>query len=270
MPAFNAARHLDVTLAYYAEIGARVSVFVDTKSTDDTLSVAQRAGCDVQEIDNPSTRVGAILETMSRRLGTRWVLRIDDDELPSRRLIDYAISIAEGTSIAESIAFHRCECTINSAGEILYHRTHTSGAHRQIRLYRPEGLAFSGTGHTAGFEEHNLMQQAAPRDALMIHLDWVVHSPAERASKMARYDAHTPGHGSMWRHFYLADQSLDFAAQLAALPCDDFRTAGRQLAAQFPAAAARATATAQDEPVRETNEATPRAMIAMSANLPHS
>ena len=159
---------------------------------------------------------------------------------------------------------------MNAAGEILYHTIQTSDVHQQTRLYRPEGLVFSSAGHTAGFEEHNLMKQEAPRDALMIHLDWVVHSPAERASKIARYDAHTPGHGSMWRHYYLADQSPDFAAQLAALSCDDFRTVGRQLAARFPDAAARARAAAEDERVREAPEAAARAMMARSANLPHS
>jgi glycosyltransferase involved in cell wall biosynthesis len=233
VPTFNSARYLDLALEYYSDIAVPVTVFVDTKSTDHTLSIARSSGFEVQLIENKTTRVSEMLGEMSRHVGTDWVLRIDDDELPTRRMIEFAQAIARTGSPAQDFGFLRFQCAVNRNGAPLYHLDYPPEDHRQYRLYRPAGLVFTGLGHTCGFEQHNIVNDKAPDDAFMIHLDWVVHTKAERLEKIARYDAHTPNHGSMWHDYYLADQQSNYVERLAPLRCDDFLKVGRRLADRF-------------------------------------
>ena len=77
----------------------------------------------------------------------------------------------------------------------------------------------------------SIARRLAPDDAAMLHFDWVVHTPEERARKIARYDAHTPNHGSAWRNYYLADTLEGFEASLEPIDLPEFAnlTAALQL-----------------------------------------
>lgn len=106
--------------------------------------------------------------------------------------------------------------------------------HRQFRLYRKDAVSYIGTGHTPGFRLDNIDFRFAPEEAAMIHLDWAIHSYAERKAKIERYDRHSPNHGSLYRSFYLFEEQEGYADGFHPLPIREVGELGHQLATRFP------------------------------------
>jgi glycosyltransferase involved in cell wall biosynthesis len=233
IPTINSAHYIDLILSFYRQIELPVTVFVDSKTTDETAAIAEQHAREVIPFVNPAMRVGEMIEGVSRHCGTRWVLRIDDDELPSMRMLKFVHDIiSRGES--RVVGFARHQTVFDSNGNAFCSRRHDAVTHRQWRLYQPDKVIFNGRGHTPGFYFDEPDRLIAPTASFMIHLDWVVHSREERLKKLARYDAHTPGHGMAFREFYLADERPDFQEDLRALPGFTFRQIGRRLVERFP------------------------------------
>jgi glycosyltransferase involved in cell wall biosynthesis len=237
IPTINSAAYIDLILGYYAAVGLPVTVFVDRKTTDRTLSICKSLAKHVAEIMNPTWRVEYALPDISQRLGTPWILRLDDDELPSLQMLKFVAQVIRENS-ADVVGFPRYQCDVSRTGDMFFHRLHDPfNIHRQWRLYRPDRIRYVSDLHTPGFVwGDGVVSIAAPANAAMIHLDWAVHSFAERAKKLERYDADTPGMGSKFRHYYLADERLDYRAGFAPLAAPEFADVGHQLAARFPKA----------------------------------
>jgi hypothetical protein len=236
IPTLNSANYIALVLSYYREIGMPVTVFVDSKTSDNTALIAACHAHEVVPFVNPATRVGEMIEGISRHCGTRWVLRMDDDELPSIRMLEfvrYVISQDE----CKVVGFDRYQTVFNSNGDPFCSIKHDPITHRQWRLYQPDEVTFHGRGHTPGFDFTEAQRLVAPSTAFMIHLDWVVHSREERLKKLARYDAHTAGHGMPFRNYYLADESPDFHTDLQTLPGPEFRRVGKHMVDRFSASA---------------------------------
>lgn len=232
IPTINSASYIDIILSYYRAIGLPVTVFVDNKTTDETAKVAARYTQEVILFDNPASRVGEMIEGMSNHCKTRWILRIDDDELPSWRMIELVRQIVSSRE-SHIVGFNRYQVVFNRRGEPFRSLKHDPDTHRQWRLYQPATVAFHGRGHTPGFDLEEEQMLSAPPDSFMIHLDWVVHSRDERLQKLLRYDRHTPGHGMAFRSYYLADESPDFRDDLRPLPAPEFHRIGKLFADRF-------------------------------------
>ena len=233
IPTINSAHYIDLILSYYQKINLPVTVFVDSKTTDETASIAARYTREVVPFVNPATRVGEMIEGMSRHCRSRWVLRIDDDELPSTRMLEFVRRVIKRDKYSV-VGFDRYETVFNLNGEPFCSVKHDPITHRQWRLYQPDKVRFHGRGHTEGFDLNDDRRLVAPAPSFMIHLNWVVHSPAQRLEKIVRYEVHTPGHGMPFRNYYLADQSPDFHKDLRALSGIEFHQIGSQLVSRFP------------------------------------
>src|SRR5215475_926930 len=73
VPTINSGAYIDLVLSCYAqELVVPVTVFVDNKSEDDTLNVAMTHADRAVVIRNEHTRVGEIIEAMSRQCTTPW------------------------------------------------------------------------------------------------------------------------------------------------------------------------------------------------------
>jgi hypothetical protein len=249
IPTINSAAYIDIILGYYAAISLPVTVFVDRKTTDHTLSICKSLAKHVVDIVKPTWRVEYALPDISQHLGTPWILRLDDDELPSLHVLEFVAQVIRENT-ADVVGFPRYQCSVSRAGNMLFHRLHDPfNEHRQWRLYRPDRMKYVSNIHTPGLVwDENAVNVAAPAKAAMIHLDWTVHSFAERAKKLERYDADTPGMGSKYRHYYLADERPDYHAGFAPLDVPEFADIGYQLAARFPEAAISSEAIAADTP----------------------
>lgn len=234
IPVWNSARYLDIVLGYYQDFGITPTLVIDGKTTDRSADIARQFGCRFIVTDNPTGRSQTIIKAGAAQIKTAWALRMDDDEVPTRELLDYAASVIHQLPSKAIVGFIRYQCaTLN--GEILASTIHAAHIHRQYRLFQPSLAEYIIEGHTPGYatpEEHRI---DAPDSAAMLHLDWIVHSPEERSQKIMRYDSHTPNHGSAWRDYYLADViDENFAAHLAPICGSSFKKLARQLDRRFP------------------------------------
>jgi hypothetical protein len=123
-----------------------------------------------------------------------WILRIDDDELPTPNLLAFAAGVAMGDSVA-AYKFARAGFRCNPlSGEL--ERSYffafgiDGGLDRQCRLYRPHSVAYCDVLHSAGF-----LPQAeinAPDDVYILHFDWVIRNKEARQRKFESYERQSP------------------------------------------------------------------------------
>jgi len=206
IPSINSNRYIDIILEYYRDHGIPVTVFVDDRSDDDTFATAQKLAAGSISLSNPETFIAEyLIEHMSQVCRTKWMLRIDDDELPSLAMMKFVQEAITNEAI-DVYGFPRHQCAVSRTGIGLVHRDASSLVHRQWRLYQPAKVRFIHKLHTPGFVWEDKRALAAPSEASLIHLDWAVHTYDERLKKVERYDAHTLNQGTKWRAFYLYEE----------------------------------------------------------------
>ncbi len=233
VPTWNAASHLDIVLSYYNDLGLSPLLIVDSKTADATLEIAGRFLCSTLVADNPTSRSQFIVKAGAEAVTTPWVLRLDDDELPSRTMLNYISEIVESLDQDAIVGFVRHQCAIRN-GRLYSSLKHTGHFHRQWRLFQPRRVEYVQTAHTPGYATPLERRMEAPDSADMVHLDWIVKTPEERNSKIIRYDDHTKNSGSEWRNFYLADIiDKDFNKQLIELKTTGFEGLAFKLDARF-------------------------------------
>ena len=234
IPTWNGGKYIDIFLSYYTNVlKVPVTVVVDSKTNDNTRSVVSRWGAAVWDVHNPASRVGEIIETFSRASRTPWILRMDDDELPSSALIDF-VRRAIANDDHDAYSFLRYECCVAKDGMLLRHFGFDPVTQQQYRLYRRDRVQYISAGHTPGFVLDGLRRRLADEDAFIIHLDWAVHSREQRKNKKARYDAHTPGHGDWIPGLILYEDDPDHRAKFAPFELPEFQETARRLAHRFP------------------------------------
>ena len=231
IPTRDSARHVGIVLAHYRRAGWPVQVFVDAASSDGTLGACRRAGFRAELIDNPAGRTEAMVAGMSARARTDWVLRMDDDELPTDAMIRAVNRCVAGDEQAKH-AFRLRHCTLAAGGGLAAVRFYEDPPHDQLRLYNRRHARFDATLHSPGIDIANKV--VAEPDAFFVHLQWIVKTYAERADKIARYDAQRQGAGSDWRDYYLLEDNPAALASAVRLAAPEFARAARALARRFP------------------------------------
>ncbi len=202
-------------LKYYEDRAIRAEVFVDANSSDRTLDTCRRHGYHrIETIRNRTGRVETLIEELSERASNDWILRIDDDEIPSDALLHFAQSVITGDAKGV-FGFRRLQCGLSKSG-LWAAGIFDSPDHVQWRLYNRRSVGFDDTLHSAGITLNT--QTFAPSEATLLHLDWIVHSYEERCRKIQSYDQQAENAGTRWRDFYLVE---DNAADIASFPLKD-------------------------------------------------
>jgi len=205
IPTRDSAKWVLQFLAAYREIGAEPLYLVDARSTDATETLLRTAGARIEMVRMDSNFVeGGMIEAASRTAKQDWVLRIDDDELPSRQLLLWARETGCQASV-QGWMLSRRELMRDGDG-ISYSRLrshyHTPQKPRflnaQLRLYRHKEVDYIREIHTPGFKARSI--DFAPQEAYFIHCDALVRSAGERIEKLRRYEKDCPG--SSWRFCY--------------------------------------------------------------------
>lgn len=232
IPTINSDRYLDIILKFYRDNGIPTVVFVDDRSNDATVQAARHWGSEMVSIRNGGTFIAeGMIESLSRHCRTKWVLRIDDDELPTRAMMSFVRDVIAGGRDAVW-GFPRHQCAVSPSGRLLVAPNVSPLEHRQWRLYQPDRVNFISGLHTPGFQWHDESSEA-PVQAALIHLDWALHTYEERRHKVERYDAHTPNQGTRWRSFYLYEEQPGAGAS-SELALPEFQEIGVHIAARFP------------------------------------
>jgi glycosyltransferase involved in cell wall biosynthesis len=235
IPTINSGRYLDIILQFYQDHGFPVTVFVDDGSEDNTFAVAKRSAATVVPISNPRHFIAeGLIEEMSDQCRTKWMLRVDDDELPTLAMMEFVRqTIWEARTLA--YGFLRNQCAVSRSERLLNCTEISPVAHRQWRLYQPAKMNYVRGVHTPGFKwDGSLKESHAPSEASMIHLDWAVHSYEQRKRKVERYDAHIPNAGTRWRSYYLYEECAMSGEVFAELRLEEFCKPIAEISRRFP------------------------------------
>ncbi|OAI23428.1 hypothetical protein A1351_19705 [Methylosinus sp. R-45379] len=176
----------------YREAGVEPLYVVDSRSADRTLSILREKGADVIEfLPSDDFAEAGMIEFGARSAGTRWVLRFDDDEFPSRSLLNWIGNKSNfaGCS-AWSISCRELSCF---EGELVYSQWPTrtdisDGVHfnGMARLWEAAKVSYVEKIHSCGFEAPSKLGQA-PDGVFFAHFNNVLRSLPERLAKIRRY-----------------------------------------------------------------------------------
>jgi len=203
IPTRNGARWLGQCLLAYRKLGVEPLYIVDARSDDGTEELLRSAGARVLMFQTDAAFVeGGAFKFASQHVEQDWILRIDDDEFPSSKLIRWAQEEGYKGDV-ECWGISRLNL-LNSNGSIKYSRigthfhTHPQIVDIQPRLYRHKRVDYVRKIHHAGFSISD--GSHAPQDAYMIHCDMLLRSVDQRLEKLRRYEAIEEG--SSWKYAY--------------------------------------------------------------------
>jgi len=241
IPTRDSAKYIDLIASFYREHDIKVKMFVDPRSEDGTLQIARLLTETIAIPNCTAMVVEGMLQSISEECGSKWVLRIDDDELPSLAMLQF-IRDAIKDDTKSAYGFLRHQCIVSHRGELLTAPGCSPEVHRQWRLYQPAKVKFVEKVHSPGIEwDGGDAASPAPAAACLIHLDWALHSYNERRQKVERYDAYAQGAGTVWRDYYLYEEKADVALVEFGLP--EFGSVAATIARRLPNLCASATHT---------------------------
>lgn len=229
----DSAPHIGIVLDHYKRLGIAPRVFVDSKTTDNTLSVCRAAGARTEIVENPFGRVEPLIGKVAQLCDTDWILRFDDDELPSRQMLETAHALARSSGHAQ-YAFKLVHGILNARNgmdALRFYETPPHGPHFQWRLFDRRATQFVGTIHTPGFLVTDGVH--CSDSDLFVHIQWIVRSYAERQKKIEHFDSQQEGAGTDWLHYYLIEDHPEALASAYPLEHDEFSEAVAALAARF-------------------------------------
>ena len=181
----------------------------DTRSRDRTRAVLAGMGAEVIDFLPRDDYVEAgMIEFAARQAGTQWVLRLDDDEFPSKALVQWLCT--EGVrSRTQAIDCSRRD-VFRRGGRYVYSR-HPNRYFNvkaldclapHLRFFRPDRVKYNELLHSPGFLPP-LITGLAPEQAFFIHCNCLLRNANERLEKLRRYNLIRPD--SSWRY---ADEYL--------------------------------------------------------------
>src|SRR3984885_5126017 len=200
IPTRNGARWLGQFLAAYRKLGFEPLYIVDERSNDGTEELLRSAGARLalcrMKANFPE---GGMIEFASRLVEQEWILRIDDDEFPSRQLLRWANETGCKANVEcwslsrllllryeDGIKYSRLRRHSHSGKELI---------DPQNRLYRHRHVEYCNEIHSPGFKIRHM--RFAPPHAFLVHCDVLLRNSKERLEKLRRYEAAVPG--SSWK-----------------------------------------------------------------------
>jgi hypothetical protein len=219
IPTLNSEKWIASLHDYYATVGLEPLYCLDDKTCDDTAGILTSLGARFTVVGTAIPRVEALVASFKDLVDTPWILRIDDDECPSRYMVEWlragsyrtmepVVSFPRRWLRFASVRrwwppFGRCERLEFAARKAWDSATSQNGEDRQFRLYQKDAVAYTSRIHSPGFTIE--AASSAPGEACLFHFDWVLRSKAERLAKMAHYDIQERGAGTQTAHFYLPE-----------------------------------------------------------------
>lgn len=190
----------------YQRLGIRPLYILDARTVDDSRAILSGLGCDVMEVVAEHDRGEDVLwRGVPTVADTEWLLRIDDDEMPSRGLLDWIVQ--DGMHRTEPVLYVSCRQYwlggYSRMEPFYFNHSRPDFLMPQPRLFRPGQVRFTNALHTAGVLPDGVGW--GPPDAYFLHLDWLVRDLAARQAKLARYEAQRPGGGTAFAHFSLPE-----------------------------------------------------------------
>jgi hypothetical protein len=214
VPTRDSERWIGAFAREWRRIGMLPLYVVDSRTRDKTRTVLHDLGMRQIEVSPEHDRVEDIVWRVGQRASTNWLLRLDDDEFPSKTMLDW-IRQRSATLPGDAVGFSRRWC-LHHASRLFYAappdffwlRESPDQLDPQIRLFRPALVEWTSNIHSPGFVAKNI--SFADPGAYFCHFDWIIRTREERKAKMKRYDVQQSGAGSGAARFYLPeDRAVD-------------------------------------------------------------
>ncbi|HEX5416699.1 MAG TPA: glycosyltransferase, partial [Chloroflexota bacterium] len=207
----NSSQYIETLLKVGRGLADEVVVAVDASSSDATEEICEKYADKLFKfapIPNPERPLG----WLNRQCSGDWILRLDDDELPSAGLVRKLPELLRDRDMTHYWLRRRWVVGRNSQSWI---HQRPWWPDWQLRLFRniPSIVHVPGTLHTS------YLVQGAYRyltGASLYHFDLVYHSREERLQKIARY-RQVAGDAS-GAEFYLTPEELPPAVGSVSLP----------------------------------------------------
>lgn len=208
IPTRDSSRWIEAILKAYRRLGEEPFFVFDTRSAGDTGALLNAMQANVVPFTPSADFAEAgMVEFGAKASGTTWILRFDDDEFPSSRLLQWARK-AIFDSKFQAYEISRRDVSLVQ-DNFCYSRWPARWAlakyftpNPQIRLFRAQGVEYIEKLHTPGFKEPDALG-SAPSDCFFVHCNNLLRSGAERLEKLriyAKYDTESA--------FENADESL--------------------------------------------------------------
>jgi len=213
----NSGRWFEVILDTYDKMRIRPFVLLDHSSDDDTEELLKRRNTEYAKVRAEFPRVESLIRHISRHVHSEWVVRLDDDELPSCGLCAWIEARLDGLNKdvvgfqrrwIRLIADQRCEY---SRHPLIVSRLGVMDA--QWRLFRPAKVQYCSDIHTPGFYVPK-GSPIVPRKAYIAHFTWLVRPASERRLQVEDYDRQEPNAGAwlrdvkVWENSNVADHDF--------------------------------------------------------------
>lgn len=205
----NSARWFGAMIDAYHKLGIEPLVLLDGYSEDETERLLIGKDVAYVKVFPELPRVEAMIGLIPDHTEAEWVLRLDDDEFPSRALIAW-IGDRLPEDAANIVGAPRRWVRLGKTGRCEYSnhpllRWHEEKMDIQWRLFKPNEVKYITDIHSPGFAVPK--SPVAPDPAYLVHFDWVIRSWSERANKLEGYDKQKSGAGSGFRDLYLWETS---------------------------------------------------------------
>ena len=199
IPTRDSARWIGTVLDFHLSLGLAPLVVVDVRSIDNTREIIASRGLEFLEFaprgDFPEA---GMLEFAAQNAKADWVLRLDDDELPSRGLVDFVRGA--GVKSKNQCWFIERRELYWEGERVVFSRSpgkyplpdYPQYLHPMARLFHVDRVDYLEEVHTTGFQELKLYG-FAPSEAFIIHLNCLVHDFDLRLNKVLAYEEIKPG-----------------------------------------------------------------------------
>ena len=192
----------------YRRLGVEPIYLLDRRSKDATREVLRDIGADVRIVYPQLDRVEDMLDSTGD-IPSDWLVRFDDDELPSRALLTWLegnLASMNAPVLALSrrdLYYHDSTLCYSRMETYYFHQDDPTYLCPQYRAYRPDAVRFDNTIHSHGFVLDQY--EMAPAGLYFVHFDWLMRSFEQRREKLRRYEAQQCGAGWANGQFYLPE-----------------------------------------------------------------
>jgi hypothetical protein len=191
----NSARWFGVILDHYRLLGIEPLIILDDTSEDQTEMVLRDKGVSYVKAHSEAPRVEALVQSIPVLVQSDWVIRLDDDELPTEWLCKWANMLAYRAGMAV-FGFQRRWIRLRPDGQLDYSNhplimSPEGVLDTQWRMFRPDAIRFRSDIHTPGFYVPK-GSPIAPHKAFIAHFSWLVRSAQECRRQVDDYDGQQP------------------------------------------------------------------------------
>ena len=191
VPVFEETEALEFARFYYQRLGLTPIFALDSKRQDRFAEVAKIVGRPPVIYNNPGHCIEAGYDQLAALSPTDWVLRVDCDEAPNTKMINYcARFVARPTDAYCSFDRDDLLWRETTFQRLKYKPLFVDS---QFRLFNRRKVKFLPRIHTPGFDIPKwkvpfLPGWNAPASARLYHLQRTFITAQQRADKLARYN----------------------------------------------------------------------------------